>query len=441
MPRTFTSLCVAMSVLAAFPAAAFAYQDDVNLPDALVSANPADNTPVVPGGWDDPVTKEYEVNAFLAYNGVMYAGGKFPLVQSANGATSYPRSNMFAFDPNTGAVSPFAPDFNGQVQAITQSGGYLYVSGDFSKVNGVTTSSVVKIDPSTGALVTAFAPAINGKVSDVDLAYGSLVIAGKFTTVGGQPRVGLANVDLVTGAVRSEVKPPISGSLTSPTTGACVTGGYRMAINAQKTKLVLLGCFTKVFGYAREQLVLFNLGTAGMTIANWKSPDTIGDVCHGTANPAFMEDVDFGPPGRYFYVAAGGGNRPGLCDSAFKYDTAATGALVHPNWVKKTGGDTLRAIEATQSYTYVAGHQRWIQQGGVSYDRPGIAALTAGTATLSGWNPGKGREVGSRELYITNSANHPGFPTGLWVGSDSGDCGYLVGEVRSHVGICFFPTP
>ena len=47
MPRTFTSLCVAMSVLAAFPAAAFAYQDDVNLPDALVSANPADNTPNV----------------------------------------------------------------------------------------------------------------------------------------------------------------------------------------------------------------------------------------------------------------------------------------------------------------------------------------------------------------------------------------------------------
>jgi hypothetical protein len=45
-----------------------------------------------------------------------------------------------------------------------------------------------------------------------------------------------------------------------------------MAVNAQKTKLVLLGCFTKVFGYEREQLVLFNLANAGRTISNWKSP-------------------------------------------------------------------------------------------------------------------------------------------------------------------------
>jgi hypothetical protein len=54
-------------------------------------------------------------------------------VQSADGVTSYTRGNMVAFNPNTGAVLAFAPVFNGQVQAITQSGGSLYVSGDFSK--------------------------------------------------------------------------------------------------------------------------------------------------------------------------------------------------------------------------------------------------------------------------------------------------------------------
>ncbi len=423
-----------------------AYQDDITIP-TLASEMPSSNTPIVPGGWDDPIAKQYEVLTFAPYNGVMYAGGEFPTVLSPNGATSYSRSNIFAFNPNTGQVSTtFAPQINGRVWSILAYGGYLYVAGEFNNVNGVSAPYVVKLNPSTGARVTAFVPQINGKVSDIDIAYDSLVITGKFTSVGGKARSGLANINLTTGAVLEQVKPTI----TTEARTNCTAGGYRMAINATKTRLVMAGCFTRVNNYAREQLVVLNLNSTGTAVSNWSSPDLFQQdaagnqigICPGSGNQAVVEDIDFHTNSRYFYAVTGGGNRGTMCDAVFRYDTAKTGGSVRPDWVIRAtdgvNGDTLRSVEASSPAVYVAGHHRWLQYGGTVYPYEGISAVNSNGVV--NWNPGKGREIGSRELYFTDAAKQAGFPTGLWVGSDSGRCGFAVGVVRDNQGICFFPA-
>lgn len=442
--RTFAAFTALVAVLSTAPIPNVnAYQDNVNLAN-IVSQTPSSNTPIVPGVWQ---TEDYEVNAFAAHNGVMYAGGRFPTVLSPNGATSYPRQNIFAFNPNTGAVSTsFAPQFNGQVESILAYNGALYVGGLFTSMNGQAVSRVVKLNPSNGARDTTFNPVINGKVSDMDIAYGSLVISGKFTTVNGSARSGIANLNLTTGAPRTEINLALTGTITSTLTDGstvtCETGGYRMAIDPAGTKMVLAGCFTLVSGWARQQFVLVTLGATSATVnGNWRAPITLNNMCNGTRNPAAIEDLDFYPSGRYFFGVAGGGDRGKLCDAVFRFDTNKTGTDVAPDFVIPAK-DTLRGVEATTAATYLSGHNHELVYNGISYARDGIAAVTSGGVVgVLSWNPGKGRAVGSRELYATNSATHPGFPTGLWVGSDSGECGKNVGVVRNNDGICFFPMP
>lgn len=437
---------------------AFAYRDGVDLPSpGIVSETPVSFTPTVPGDWGGP-NQEFQITSFAPNtdDGVMYASGLFTEVKNSQG-TSFSRDSLFAFDPNTGAVSSFnAGNINGFVWTTLYYGGSLYIGGDFTNVNGAPASKIAKLDPITGAVDQSWGVSANGTVTDLDIAYGTLVVAGKFTQINGVPRSGLANIGLTSGNVGSKINPSITGTIgwtaASGTYRECTTGIYKVAKNKQGTKMVVAGCFTSIDGKPRHEIAVFDMTSNGIVIDNWRSYDSRPDkhggkfMCEGAANVAPIEDIDFDPDGRYFYGVSSGGNRARLCDSVFKFDSQAAGGVVHPNWVRYTtlpdgGGDTLRSVEASSDTVYVAGHQRYLQNNqGVSKARDGIGALTSGGG-LRSWNPGHDRQIGSRELFFTNSSNYSGFPTGLWVGSDSGGCGKNVGVTWDTQGICFFPMP
>jgi hypothetical protein len=439
LKRVFFHFVLALFVLAvAFAPAATAYRDGVNL-SAIVRENPANWTPRVPGTFSGD-SKFYEVAVLAPLNGVMYAGGTFPQVKSADGATSYVRNNIFAFDANTGAVLPFAPIFDGPVSAIlpSQDGKSLFVGGEFKTVNGQTVNRLVKLNATTGAIRPDFHVSMTGKVTDLDWVRDHLIVAGKFDAINGVTQRGLASLQRSTGTVTNYINVKMRGTVASTSS----KGVSRFAVNAGQTQLAAAGNFTTVDGKSRVQMFILNLNANGDTLAHWDAPILHNPNCGGKTggNAVVIEDLDFNKAGNKLFIADGGGPNPGICDGSAKFDTSLTGTSVSPDWVNKTGGDTLRSVEWTSAGVYVAGHQHHLSRNGSFVSRPGIGAIDPTSGQALSWNPGKGREIGSKELIVTNAATQPGFPSGLWVGSDSGKCGINVGEVRSHEGICFFPS-
>ena len=97
---------------------------------AVVSENPADTTPhiVLDGG--------QKMYAFEQVGRTMYAGGKFDEVLDPAMTTIYSRQNFFAFDSETGVISPLNLSFDGIVTGIEASADEtaLFISGAFSEV-------------------------------------------------------------------------------------------------------------------------------------------------------------------------------------------------------------------------------------------------------------------------------------------------------------------
>ena len=81
----------------------------------------------------------------------MYAGGAFSTIGGQS------RSNIGAFSATTGAMTSFAPKFNGAVWAIEDlGGGRLAVGGDFTTVNSVARRGLAVVNATTGAVDTGF---------------------------------------------------------------------------------------------------------------------------------------------------------------------------------------------------------------------------------------------------------------------------------------------
>ncbi len=162
-----------------------------------------------------------------------------------------------------------------------------------------------------------------------------------------------------------------------------------------------------------------------------------------TGNAQVIGDLDFSGDSTNLYIGDGGGTHPGttMCDAVVKFDVTKTGTNVAPIWICSSHDDTVRSVVWTSSAIYAAGHIRYLAQGSAFVPRLGIGAIDPATGQALSWNPGHDREIGSQELIVTNGANEPGQPTGLWVGSDSGGCGKNAGETLGHQGLCFFPVP
>ncbi len=122
---------------------------------AVVSANPADTTPHIVLN-----APSQDVRAFAQVGSTVYAGGLFNQVQDWARTTTYARQNFVAFDAETGVVSPLDLAFDGRVSAIeaTADGTALYISGAFSRVNGLTRRGLVKYDLVNNRIDPTFVP-------------------------------------------------------------------------------------------------------------------------------------------------------------------------------------------------------------------------------------------------------------------------------------------
>lgn len=412
------AVCAVLAVLVIAPSAGAAI-----FQPRIVSQTPSANTP---HAVNDATVPNAAVKTFTQVGDVMYAGGTFHTVQNPTQTASYIRQNLFSFSVATGIPTGWAPAVNGSVLRTLAVGGYLYVGGAFTSADGVP-GHLVRYSLSTMAVDPSWRPAgIDGEVSDLQLVSGRLFVSGAFS----QRLVALA---LSTGADTGYLHLPITGTVAA---NAGLTRVERFAVNPSGTRLVGIGNFTTVGGYARTRAVMLDLGTS-VTVDPWYYPP-LTKMCGRTNMPAYLRDVDFSPDGGYFVVVSSGFfSLPGdlfstLCDAAARFETD----IPHPSrptWINYTGGDTLLSVAAVGTAVYVGGHQRWVDNpygkndcGTGCIPRPGVAALNPATGHALAWNPGKSRGVGLSFIYPTS--------TGIWWASDGR---YF--DNRVHDSIAFTP--
>jgi hypothetical protein len=390
----------------------------------VVSEDPANFTPNVV---DDAAVSDAAVYAFGQIGGTMYAGGTFHTVSNSTRTVTTSRSNLMSFSATTGALTSFAPAVNGPVWAIVPAGSSIYVGGEFTTVNGVTRRALAKLDATTGALDPQFNPVLFGKVTEARIVNGRLLIGGTF-------KGKLLALDPATGKDTGYINLGIAGSVAS---NAGPERVYKFAVNPAGTRLVAIGNFTTVSGQSRPRIFMATLGATSATLNAWNyGPAALR--CAASSIPEQLRDVDFSPDGAYFVVvdtgfvpASTSQIGTALCDSAARFETE-TASPSRPTWINYTGGDTLHSVAITGSAVYVQGHQRWLDNAGGrdfagpgAVARQGIGAIDPTSGKALSWNPGKSRDVGGKELFVT--------PAGLWVGSD----GKLFrGEIRSGIAFC-----
>ncbi len=392
--------------------------------DRVVSENPANVTPNVVS---DTVVPQPAVFALGKRGDTIYAGGSFRTVSDATGAATVQRDNLVAFNATSGAISAFAPVFNGEVWAIASWKSALFVGGTFSSVNGVARQGLVKLNANTGQVVAEFAPGFSGgQVTEIRIVNGRLIVGGSF------PGELLA-LNRRTGADTGYIDLSISGKVAD---NAGATKVYRFAASSSGKRLVAIGNFTSVAGHERWRAFMLNLGRDGARLNPW-SYAPLKRACAASTIPEYLKDVDFAPDGSYFVIVSSGalvqagGLGTDLCDAAARFETSVQQPS-EPTWINYTGGDTLHSVAVTGAAVYVQGHQRWLDNpegkndaGPGAVPREGIGAIDPELGTALPWNPGKTRGVGGRDLLVTQA--------GLWVGSDGE---WFNGERRARIAFC-----
>jgi len=377
----------------------------------IVSDNPANFTPDVANG---------RVRAIAQVGDRIIIGGNFAGISDANGGTSYTRTNIAAFDATTGAVDPaFNPVLNGRVRALVAAadGTSVYVTGNFTTVNGVTERKITRLDVATGTVTAGFnAPAIHAEVRDAKLVDDTLYIAGRFNAVGGQTRTQLASLDATTGELTNEVDLTFAGTHN---------GGIRVVSKMEVTpagdRLLAIGNFTSVEGVARDQIAMIDLSGPTATLAPWYT-DFYESTCSSSFD-TYMRDLDISEDGSYAVISTtgaffGGVNAGVSCDTISRFPVYTTASNLEADWVNYTGGDTTYAVEIARGVVYAGGHMRWVNNpysgdsaGPGAIPRDGILAMDPTNGLPFSWDPGRTRGVGVFDFLVTDA--------GLWAGSDT----------------------
>lgn len=390
--------------------------------DRVVSPVPASWTPQILDG---------RVDVIRQIGSRIIAGGTFTQAQNAGGGTTYTRNKILAFNATSGVIDTrFNPTVNGEVTSIVQvpNSTDLIIGGSFTSVNGVMRQRLVRIDSTTGALVTGFTANATAIVNDMTLLGGNLIVGGNFQKINGVARGRLAMINAATGAVQAGLNLTATGQHTGGTTNV-----LKLDVSPDGTRLVIVGNFTAIAGQAREQIAMIDLTTNPATLADWQTNDFTGEC--NLSYATYMRDIEYSPDGSYFaIVTTGAGYYPTtLCDSTSRWEADATGGDLHPTWVDYTGGDSLTAVAVTGTAIYVGGHPRWMNDGivgdvavGGSVARSGIAALDPQNGMPLRWNPGRARGKGVFGFLAT--------PAGLWIGHDTKT---VAGSLHNR--IAFFP--
>lgn len=167
---------------------------------------------------DGPVYATAQAGNTL-YIGGNFAGGSFTTIGGEN------RNSLAALDVASGQATPWNPDVDKAVYALSLTSGTLYAGGPFTTVGGQARNGLAafaadgQLDPwNPGAVVPASAAPVQALLATGDAVY----VGGGFSAVAGTPIVGVA-------ALGGVARPASFGGTAPPAT---VGTPYRLALGA-----------------------------------------------------------------------------------------------------------------------------------------------------------------------------------------------------------------
>jgi uncharacterized delta-60 repeat protein len=182
-------------------------------------------------------------------DGKIFISGDFTKVGGLSGTA---RNYVARLNSNGSLDTGFDPNANGVVySAVVQSDGKIIIGGSFTTVTGgspatTTTRNRVARLESNGTLDTGFNPDASSNVLAVAVqSDGKIIIGGNFTTVGGTPRNLVARLNS-------------NGSLDDPGFNPNVNGIVYSAVVQSDGKIIIGGSFTTVGGTARNYVARLN---------------------------------------------------------------------------------------------------------------------------------------------------------------------------------------
>ncbi|MCL2467144.1 MAG: hypothetical protein FWF02_05600 [Micrococcales bacterium] len=169
----------------------------------------------------------------------VYAGGSFSKARPAGspaGSNEVTRTNLLAYDITSGdLVTSFDHSLNGQVRAVAASpgGSRVYITGDFTQVDGQARTRVAAFNTADGSLVAEFHPVLGSSGLAVVATDSTVYVGGNFASVGQTagtltPRNHLAAFSASDGAVsgfRADANAAVGALALTPDGGRLAVGG------------------------------------------------------------------------------------------------------------------------------------------------------------------------------------------------------------------------
>ncbi|MGO2362543.1 MAG: PKD domain-containing protein, partial [Brachybacterium tyrofermentans] len=276
----------------------------------------------------------------------VYAVGDFDNARAplaAPGTQLTARSNVLAYDINTGDLLPFAPQVNGVIKAVAASpdGSRIYIGGSFSSVNGQVRYSIAALDATTGQLITSFKPSVGGSGVYALVAKGATVYAGGlFTQANGTPRTNAAAFSAGNGALMPwapQSDRQIDAMVADP-------GGQ---------KIIVAGRFASVNGNTAMRGAAAVNELTGAVDANWALTQTVknGSSSGGDAGKAGIFALAADDSGVYGTGWVFAGVTTGNLEGTFAAE-AETGAV---RWIADCLGDHY-GVYSTGETVYTTSH-------------------------------------------------------------------------------------
>lgn len=313
------------------------------------SSSSADTLPADPTSPASPVTVSADALPTAQHNGVawaqavvgntVYVVGKFTQARPAGaapGVNAVARNNILAYNIETGAlVASFAPNLNAQALAIAASpdGSRIYVTGDFTTVDGAPYYRIAAFSTATGAVIPSFKPILGSQGRAVSATNSTVYVGGTFRTVSGLARDYVAAVSASTGAVTSFV-------------GNADAAVNALAVTTDGAKLIVGGRFTTLSGIAVRGLGSVDASTgAGIPFAASATVRNAGTQAAITSLVATPDRI-YGTG----YVFGAGGNLEGTFSA-----NPDTGAII---WIEDCHGDTYSTFPQGE-VVYVSSHAHY----------------------------------------------------------------------------------
>jgi hypothetical protein len=314
-------------------------------------------------GWPDV---NGEIDAVVSDGaGGWFIAGEFTYVGGL------PRDGLAHIDSDGTVDSDWQPTVTGGspvvVDAMTLSGGSLFVGGLFSSIDGQARSDLAELSPNgDGDVNQGWDPSPDGRVYTLALAGSSLVVGGSFTSIGGESIANLAQVSTTD-----------SGSV-DPTWSPDPNASVR-ALLVSGSELFVGGAFTTIGGQSRA-------GLAELSATGTGTADSVWNPSPGMYDHQPIDIAALALSGDDLFVAgtfSGMGGEP--LNALAEVSTSGAGAAV-ASW-DPAGSDlpTINALAVVGDELYVAGSFSGL--GGSSQSDLVRLAVSGGGAADTSWDP------------------------------------------------------